>query len=82
MDNDPSKYDEILKRFEKLSSDDREDLIDKLEQRQTTDTHDNQSGRTLGDAFNERGMVGSIKDAPPDWSNNPKYMEGFGQDGE
>ena len=82
MAAEPREFDEILKRFDKLSRDKREELIDRLEQRQTADANGGPPGRTLGDAFNERGMVGSIKDAPPDWSSNPKYMEGFGQDGE
>jgi hypothetical protein len=30
--------------------------------------------------FNDHGMIGSITDVPEDWSTNPKYMEGFGQD--
>jgi antitoxin component of RelBE/YafQ-DinJ toxin-antitoxin module len=25
------------------------------------------------------GIIGCIKDAPPDLSTNPKYMEGFGE---
>jgi hypothetical protein len=27
------------------------------------------------------GVLGCVKDAPPDLSTNPKYMEGFGQRG-
>jgi len=36
--------------------------------------------RSLYDALNERGLIGSITDAPADLSTNPKYMEGFGAD--
>ncbi len=36
--------------------------------------------RTLYEALNDAGMIGMIKDAPPDLSTNPKYMEGFGCD--
>ena len=82
MATESQEFDEILKRCDHLSRDEREDLIDKLEQRQAVNANGVPPDRTLGDAFNERGMVGSIKDAPPDWSSNPKYMEGFGNNGE
>ena len=82
MATDPNEFDEILKRFEKLNPEERDELIDQLEQRQATATNGVQAGRSLLDGFKERGMVGSIKDAPPDWSSNPQYMKGFGQDGE
>ncbi len=36
--------------------------------------------RSLYDALNERGLIGSITDAPADLSTNPKHMEGFGSD--
>jgi predicted DNA-binding antitoxin AbrB/MazE fold protein len=38
------------------------------------------SDKTLFDVLNEAGLIGSIKDGPPDLSTNPKYMEGFGKD--
>jgi predicted DNA-binding antitoxin AbrB/MazE fold protein len=40
------------------------------------------SEKTLFDLLNEAGWIGSIKDGPPDLSTNPKYMEGFGKDGD
>jgi predicted DNA-binding antitoxin AbrB/MazE fold protein len=40
------------------------------------------SGKTLFDVLNEVGWIGSIKDGPSDLSTNPKYMEGFGKDGD
>ena len=79
MATDPRKFDDILRRFDQLTPEEREQLIDELEQRRTTDSTE-QPTRSLLDAFNARGLIGSIKDAPPDWSTNPKYMEGFGQD--
>lgn len=82
MATDPNEFDEILERFEKLDPEKRDELIDQLEQRQATTTNSEHADRTLLDGFKERGMVGSIKDAPADWSMNPRYMEGFGQDGE
>lgn len=73
-------FDDILKRFEELSPEERESLLDQLEQRQAAERNGTDSTRTLFEAFNERGLIGSIKDAPSDWSTNPKYMEGFGKD--
>lgn len=35
--------------------------------------------RTLYDALNESGYIGSISGGPPDLSTNKKYMEGFGE---
>ena len=77
MATDP--FDDILKRVAELSAEQRDELIQKIQQ---PGTHDNgtDSGRTLFDAFNDHGMIGSITDAPTDWSTNPKYMEGFGKD--
>ena len=80
MATDPGEFEEILRRFDKLSSEEREKLIEHLEQRQATATNGEESGRTVLDGFKARGLVGSIEDAPPDWTTNPKYMEGFGQD--
>ncbi|MCG8451444.1 MAG: hypothetical protein MI725_17900 [Pirellulales bacterium] len=77
---DPSEFDDIFKRFGELSREDQQELLDELEHRRTADTQQQNDGRTLFDAFNERGMAGSIKDAPADWSTNPKYLEGLGQD--
>lgn len=79
MSADP--FDEIMKRFDGLSPEQRQELIRQLEQRQATELNGN-SSRTLLDAFRDHGMVGSITDAPEDWSLNPKYMEGFGSGGQ
>ncbi|MEQ8211815.1 MAG: hypothetical protein RH917_18605 [Lacipirellulaceae bacterium] len=69
---------EILKRFDTLSAEERENLILQLDRRQS-DGHADSAQRTLFDALNERGLIGCIDDAPEDWSTNPKYMEGFGR---
>ena len=37
---------------------------------------------TLFDAFDAAGLIGCVKDAPPDLSSNPKYLAGFGSSGE
>lgn len=80
---DPNEFDDILKKFDKLTPKEREELIDRLERRQATANNGGQAGRSVLEAFKSRGLAGSIEDTPPDWSTNPKYMEGFGKnDGE
>ena len=79
MATDP--FDDILKRAAELTPAQRDQLIEKLQQ-QTTQTNGTDSGRTVFDAFNDHGMIGSITDAPTDGSTNPKHMEGFGEDAE
>ena len=65
----------------KSSGSKREELLELLERNNSTVTNgDAVSGRSLLDAFQTGGLVGSITDVPADWSTNPKYMEGFGQD--
>jgi predicted DNA-binding antitoxin AbrB/MazE fold protein len=44
-----------------------------------TDSDDAQP--SLFDILDEAGLVGCIKDAPPDLCTNPRYMEGFGESG-
>jgi hypothetical protein len=73
-------FDEILKRFEELSPSEQERLLNQLEQCQAKDRNGRDPPRNLLESFNERGLIGSIKDAPSDWSTNPKYMEGFGNE--
>ena len=34
---------------------------------------------TVYDAMLRLGLLGSVKDTPPDLSTNPQYMEGFGE---
>jgi hypothetical protein len=74
------KYDEILRQAcETLSREEQLQLA-----RALTDTHasaNTQDARTLYDALAARGIIGSITDAPADLGTNPKYMEGFGQNG-
>lgn len=80
---DPNDFDEFAKRFDKLTPAQRDELLDRLEARRTALRDlSNGADRSLFDAMNIRGMAGSIKDAPPDWSTNPKYLEGLGQDAE
>lgn len=36
---------------------------------------------TLFEVLDEVGLIGCIKDAPPDLSSNPAHLEGFGKSG-
>ena len=38
-----------------------------------------QPGESLYDALKRADLIGCVKNAPPDLSTNPKYMEGFGE---
>ena len=78
MPTDP--YDDILKKFGELSQAERQQLLEKLHAASTKGNGITPS-RTLFDAFNDDGMIGSITDAPSDLSTNPKHLEGFGDDG-
>lgn len=70
-------YEDILKRArEQLSDAERQKLAEELARR--SPDHPDEAGRTLFDALQERGIIGSIVDAPADLSTNPAYMEGFG----
>ena len=81
MATNPSEFDDILKRIEDLSDEQRNVLLDRLS-RQRAAPNGNDSRRSVLDAFLDRGLVGSLKGAPPDASTNRQYMEGFGQDAE
>jgi predicted DNA-binding antitoxin AbrB/MazE fold protein len=70
-----------LKPLEPVNLQDREVVslsIDKI----AVDGHGSQiEGASLLDILNEVGLVGCIKNAPPDLSTNAKYLEGFGRSG-
>ena len=76
---DRHELDEFLERYENLTSAQRAQLRARLEEYRSHE-HRGESTQTLFDAFNDHGMIGSITDVAEDWSTNPKYMEGFGQD--
>jgi hypothetical protein len=72
-----SQYDIVLSQARLLSPEDQQRLIVALsEQPPRTDSS---QPRSLYDALMARGLIGFMKDAPPDPSTNPKYMEGFEQ---
>jgi hypothetical protein len=80
----PKTLAEVLEDAKRLPPDDQRRLIELLTEFSATRTEvpkaENGKVRTLYDALQARGLIGFLKDAPPDLSTNPKYMEGFGQD--
>lgn len=52
--------------------------VDELRRRvQTLNGHGREM--TILERWEKAGLIGCIKDAPPDLSTNPNYMEGFGE---
>jgi len=39
------------------------------------------NGETVYEVMLRLGLLGAVKDAPPDLSTNPDYMDGFGEHG-
>jgi hypothetical protein len=74
-------YDDILRRAQQLSPEERRKLIDELSSEAET-TRGTGDGRTLFDALNARGLIAFMTDGPRDLSTNPEHMEGFGEDGD
>lgn len=75
------RFDDILKRVRnELSSDEQRKLIVELSKQSETDGSGEQ--RSLFDALNDRGLIGSLADAPADLGTAREHMEGFGQDAE
>jgi predicted DNA-binding antitoxin AbrB/MazE fold protein len=72
----------VFKPLGPLDLQDRE-VVRLVVESASSETQDeaSQAEPTLFDVLNEVGLVASIKDAPPDLSTNPKYMEGFGKSG-
>ncbi|MFW6114314.1 MAG: hypothetical protein ACOC7K_01085 [bacterium] len=79
MSIDPREFEKIVAKFDNMSRDEREELLDRLEERRLNLAAVPSGGSAL-EGFRKRGFLGSIKDAPADLSTNRKYMEGFGRD--
>jgi hypothetical protein len=74
------KYDDILRdACETLSREEQLQLAHALAQ-QAHQIAGSQT-KSLYDVLHARGVIGSINDAPADLGTNPKYLEGFGQNG-
>lgn len=72
-------FDDLLKQVDALTSEQREQLLEKLRPSQTKHNTNPMPNRSLYDALRERGMIGSITNGPGDLGTNPFYMEGFGE---
>ena len=73
------EFDDILKQArDRLTPEKRRKLAEQLREGDTA-TNDGASPKSVYDALNELGIIGSITDGPGDLSTNPKHMEGFGR---
>ncbi|QEG37467.1 anti-sigma-F factor Fin family protein [Bythopirellula goksoeyrii] len=77
MSHDP--IDEIIKRFDQLTDEQRGELISELEHRQVVHSNGNAKTQSILEALQRRGLIGSISGEPADWSTNPDYLDGFGK---
>jgi hypothetical protein len=74
------RYEDLLKRArQELTRAEQLDLSRAL--RKSVDSDNGAAPeKSLLQALTERGVVGSITDAPADLGTNPQHMEGFGRD--
>lgn len=72
-----TSFEKVLQDARSLSPEDKQKLVRELTEPESELKQANV--RTLYDAFQERGLIGFMTDAPEDLSTNPKHMEGFGQ---
>ena len=77
MATDPSELDENLRRVNGFSPEERDELVEELRWCNDRCTNGDQLGRRVLDDFCARGLVGSVDDAPAEWSTNLNHMEGF-----
>jgi len=75
------KYDEILRQATDLLSREEQLELAQALAKQARTAQASQPTKTLYDALQARGVIGSISDAPADLGTNPKHLEGFGQNG-
>ena len=76
------RFGDILKRArDELSSDEQRKLIVELSKQSKT-MNGTGEPRSLFDALSDRGLIGSLTNAPADLGTAPEHMEGFGQDAE
>ena len=72
-------FDDILKQArDRLTPEEQRRLSEKLCEGDTA-TNGGASPKSVYDALNALGIIGSITDGPGDLSTNPKHMEGFGK---
>lgn len=74
------RFDEILSQArQQLSRDEQLKLARTLLQSAPNGDSPN-AQKSLYEVLQERGLIGSITDAPSDLGTNPKHLEGFGRD--
>lgn len=69
----------VLKPLGPLDLDDKEVVSLSIEKSAPADESISEDGPTLYELLDKAGLIGCVKDAPPDLSTNPKYMEDFGK---
>jgi len=69
----------VLKPLGPLELGDQEVVSLSIEKVAPSETETSEDGPNLYELLDKAGLIGCIKDAPPDLSTNPKYMEGFGK---
>ena len=69
----------VLRPLAPLDLNDQEVVSLSIEKINETKIESSNSGPTLYASLEKAGLIGCVKDAPPDLSTNPKYMEGFGK---
>jgi hypothetical protein len=75
------KYDDILRQAgETLSREEQLEFAHALSQ-QARSNSSSQQTKSLYEALQARGVIGSITNASADLGTNPKYLEGLGQNG-
>lgn len=79
-------YEDLLQRAQsELTLEERHRLAEQLSDSGDAIAAPNggrQATKSLYEALDERGMIGSIPEGPGDLSTNPEYLRGFGQDGD
>jgi predicted DNA-binding antitoxin AbrB/MazE fold protein len=69
----------VLKPLGPLDLHDQDVVSLSIEKVPEGQAHSVDAGPTLYELLDKAGLIGCIKDGPPDLSTNPKYMEGFGK---
>jgi predicted DNA-binding antitoxin AbrB/MazE fold protein len=69
----------VLKPLGPLDLDEKEVVSLSIEKAATTEELADDAGPTLFELLDKAGLIGCVKDGPPDLSTNPKYMEDFGK---
>jgi predicted DNA-binding antitoxin AbrB/MazE fold protein len=69
----------VLKPLGPLELSEHEVVSLSVEKTAKAETETNEDGPTLFELLDKAGLIGCIKDGPPDLSTNPKYMEDFGK---